>query len=523
MTDAKLVHDFLLQSAERRAQDVAVIHKQNCATYGELLRDALAVGGWLAQQGLQPGERVVLLVSDPFVYIAGYFGVLMAGGVVVPLNTQTTARSLGTVLNDCGVSVVIAERKCIAYLQELGNAVPTLRAVVVAGDAAESFNGASFEAVSWAEVVQTPAGGIADRDESDYAQIIYTSGTTGEPKGITLSHRNLVSNTASIVEYLGLQASDRVMDVLPFFYSYGNSVLLTHMAVGGSLVVNHSFVFPNVVLEDMAKHRVTGFSGVPSTFAILLHRSAIRDYTFPHLRYLTQAGGPMAPQLVDELLEICPTAKLYVMYGQTEASARLSYLPPEDIRRKTGSIGRAIPGVVLEVVDRSGEPTAPGETGEIVASGPNVMCGYWGQPERTREVLRDGRLWTGDLARVDDEGYLFIVGRKKEMIKSGAHRIAPKEIEEVLLAHAAVHEAAVIGAPDAILGEAIVACVVLNPGCPCDQKELLAHCSSNLPTFKVPKEVRLLDNLPKTQSGKIRKAALSTCQPQPVEAHLSEV
>ncbi len=323
-----------------------------------------------------------------------------------------------------------------------------------------------------------------------------------------LTHANLVANTRSIVQYLELTDQDRAMAVLPFFYVYGNSVLLTHVAVGGTLVVNQSFVYPNLILEQMLAEQVTGFSGVPSTFAILLHRSGIREHAFPHLRYVTQAGGAMSPRHAAQIREVLPATDVYIMYGQTEASARLSYLPPADLERKAGSIGIAIPGVTLQVLDPQGKPVAVGEVGEIVARGPNVMAGYWGKPEDTAQVLRAEGLWTGDLARVDDEGYLTIVSRKSDMIKSGAHRLAPKEIEEILLEHPAVHECAVVGTPDEILGEAIQAVVVLKDGAPCTEKELVHHCRRNLPAFKVPHAVEFRDELPKTASGKIQKNKL---------------
>ncbi|MBE0616967.1 MAG: AMP-binding protein, partial [Proteobacteria bacterium] len=340
------------------------------------------------------------------------------------------------------------------------------------------------------------------------AKIIYTSGTTGEPKGVMLRHRNLVANVRSIVEYLGLTERDRVMAVLPFFYVYGNSVLLTHAAVGGSLVVNQSLMYPNVILEQMTAEGVTGFSGVPSTFAILLNRSSIREHRFPALRYVTQAGGAMSPKLACEVREVLPQTDVFIMYGQTEASARLSYLPPADLLRKAGSIGRAIPGVRLQVLRPDGSPAGVGEVGEIVAQGDNVMAGYWGKPEETAQVLRAEGLWTGDLAKTDEEGYLYIVSRKSDMIKSGAHRIAPKEIEELIQEHPAVHEVAVFGVDDEILGEAIHACAVLKGGVRCTEKELTRFCRENLPAFKVPHKVEFRDDLPKTASGKIRKEEL---------------
>ncbi len=342
----------------------------------------------------------------------------------------------------------------------------------------------------------------------DIAQIIYTSGTTGKSKGVMLTHANLVANTHSIVEYMNLSANDSAMVVLPFFYSYGNSVMLTHVAVGGTLVVNQSFMYPNVIIEQMISERVTGLSGVPSTFAILLHRSTARDHSFPDLRYLTQAGAAMAPKLAGQLKEVFPDTEIYIMYGQTEASPRLSYLAPEDVGRKPGSIGKAIPGVTLELFKQDGSPALAGEVGEIVASGDNIMQGYWGRPQETKEVLREGKLWTGDLAYCDDEGFYFIVSRKTDMIKCGSHRIAPKEIEEILLEIDDVLETVVLGVPDDILGELIHAFVVLKPQRSLGARDVIKHCRKNLSPFKVPHQVIFLDDLPKTETGKLKKREL---------------
>ena len=298
------------------------------------------------------------------------------------------------------------------------------------------------------------------------------------------------------------------MAVLPFFYSYGNSVLLTHISAGGSMVVNQSFLYPNVILQQMADLEVTGFSGVPSTYAILLNRSALHSYSFPHLRYLTQAGAAMSPELARRLKNAFPKVDIYIMYGQTEACARLAYLDPTELGKRPGSIGKSIPGVDLVLRDKTGNPVKTGETGEIVARGENIMAGYWNRPEETSEVLRQEGLWTGDLARSDAEGFLYIVSRKNDLIKSGSHRIGPKEIEDVLAEHPAVHEVAVIGIPDEILDERIRACVILLPDVHCSEKELQKHCRMHLPQYKVPHEVVFMDDLPRTATGKIKKFEL---------------
>jgi acyl-CoA synthetase (AMP-forming)/AMP-acid ligase II len=267
-------------------------------------------------------------------------------------------------------------------------------------------------------------------------------------------------------------------------------------------------MYPNTVFDKMIEEGVTGFAGVPSTFAIMLNRSNIRNYRFPGLRYVTQAGGAMSPQYARELSRILPNTQVYIMYGQTEATARLTYLEPEGLLERSGSIGKAIPGVEIDIITEGGVPASNGQEGEIVAKGKNIMAGYWNDPEQTNKVLKEGRLHTGDIARRDEDGYLYIVGRRSDMIKSGAHRISPKEIEEVILEMDEVHEVGVVGIPDEILGEAIRAVIVLKDGFESDAKKVQRYCQTKLASFKIPKEVVFARELPKTSSGKIRKFLL---------------
>ncbi len=298
------------------------------------------------------------------------------------------------------------------------------------------------------------------------------------------------------------------MVILPFHYSYGNSLLTTHVMAGASLVLENSFVFPNVVLDRIEEERVTGFAGVPSTFAILLNRSNLRKRAFPSLRYVTQAGGAMSPKLAGDLREALPGTDVFIMYGQTEATARLTYLDPSELLRKAGSIGKAIPGVRITLRKEDGAPASSGEVGEIVAEGDNVMAGYWNSPAETEAVLKDGRLHTGDLAQEDEEGFLYIVGRRSEMIKTAGHRVSPKEIEDVISGIPGIHEAAVVGVQDEMLGQAIRAFVVCDPGVDLAARDVLKHCSESLEPFLVPRDVVFLDGLPKSSSGKVDRAVL---------------
>lgn len=514
LTTKTLIQEYLFNAAERFPDKEAIIQIDKRTTYREILKAARGVARWLIDENIKCGDRVAILMEDPSEYVISYFGILMAGGIVVALNTQTSTRTLEYLFNNCQISLLLTHNKFIKYFRELYDKLPTLTSIAISGFKNNCDQNLPFGCFDFIQIVNTSSQNTSDIQlsagitDSDIAQIIYTSGTTGEPKGVMLRHSNLAANSRSIIQYLRLNSEERHMLVLPAFYSYGNSILLTHFALGATLVVHQSFVYPNVVLDMMLKEKVTGFSGVPSTYAILLNRSSIRNYSFPHLRYLTQAGGAMSPKLAQELKTILAHVDIYIMYGQTEASARLSYLEPKELFRKAGSIGRAIPGVTLQVLNQEGKNVKAGEIGEIVAQGENIMASYWSDPGKTALILRKEGLWTGDLARKDEEGYLYIVGRNSEMIKSGSHRIGPKEIEEIILEHQAALEVAVLGIDDEILGEAIKACIVLKEGISCTKKEILSHCRKNLPLYKVPHHIEFCEELPKTPSGKIKKSLL---------------
>ncbi len=492
----QLVHHFLSTSAKTYGDKNAIVYGKTQASYCDLAGYAHTIAHWLLENGLNIGDRVAILTDNPIHYVSCYFGILQAGGIVVGLNTQTTERTLGVTIDDCTPSFVLISERSRKYLAFAESLPSTTAAEIDTLLRTFSITGKNISQIK------------VPLSTHDLAQIIYTSGTTGKPKGVMLTHGNLIANTLSTVEYLQLSHQDTLMAVLPFFYSYGNSLFLTHIAVGASLIVNQSFVYPNVILDQMVKEKVTGLSGVPSTFALLMHRSAVRDYTFPCLRYLTQAGAAMSPSLANQLNEIFPNIDIYIMYGQTEAAPRLSYLAPEELKKRPGSIGRAIPGVTLEVLKNDGTPAGLREVGEIVASGANIMKGYWQRPIETELALRDGKLWTGDLAYYDEDGFLYMVSRKSDMIKCGSHRIAPKEIEEVLLELEGLVEVAVTGVEDTILGEIICAYLVKSQNNEMSEKDIMKYCKQNLPSFKVPHKIIFLDELPKSNSGKIQKNLL---------------
>jgi acyl-coenzyme A synthetase/AMP-(fatty) acid ligase len=343
------------------------------------------------------------------------------------------------------------------------------------------------------------------------AQLAYTSGSTGVPRGVIQTHVNLDANARAICAYLGLGPHDRAMATLPLYYCYGKSVLNTHLLAGGSVFFDPRSLYPRQVLESIGAERCTGFAGVPLTFELLRAQADPREVPMPALRYVTQAGGRMAPETVRWARVAFAPAQLFVMYGQTEATARLSYLPPDRAVAKEGSIGVPVEGIELRVADEAGLEVAPGQVGQLLARGASVTPGYFEAPEETAAILRDGWLWTGDLGYRDPDGFFFLTGRARELLKIGGHRVDPTEIEQTLAQHTAVLEAAVVGQPDLVGGEVAVAFVVLRDGSTGNDglaSELRKHCRARLPAFKVPKVVTFLPSLPRTGSGKVARHEL---------------
>ncbi|MCP5109056.1 MAG: acyl--CoA ligase, partial [bacterium] len=455
--------------------------------------------------------------ENSFDYIIAYYAVLKVGAVTVALNTETTRDALVYTLNHSDAKAVITNKRYSRFLVPALKKIPHLETVII-----DQEDLSDYEEIGHCRQVRLKeiyAGGSDANPsvrciDSDLASIVYTSGSTGEPKGVTLTHLNVVTNTRSIVQYLQLTPEDRIMAVLPFYYIYGKSLLNTHFYVGGSVVIDNRFSYPQVILETMKKTGVTGFSGVPSTFMALLNKSAVRKFTFESLRYVTQAGGAMAPSVQKEVAKVFDPARLFIMYGATEASARLSYLDPDMLEKKWGSIGKAIPNVDLFVADEKGNRLPPNRMGEIVARGTNLMVGYWKDPVGTDQVKKNGLYFTGDLGTEDDDGFLFVKGRSKDIIKPGGFRVSAKEVEETILELNEVHEVAVIGVDDPVLGEAIKAVVVPRDNVQPDEDLIKQFLAEKLPRYKQPKFIEFRDSLPKNKSGKVLKNMLKAAAPR---------
>ncbi|MBN2153513.1 MAG: AMP-binding protein [Candidatus Lokiarchaeota archaeon] len=487
---------YILENSKARRDKDAVFHRDSTVTYQELYSSVLGLAGYLRGLPLQFQDKVALVSDNSIFFIKAYFGIMAAGLVAVPLSPDFGEANFTYVFSSCDIRCAFVQQKYLGRVAGFGLNPPHLLSDAAAGGAVDM------------STVQGSAGDVAGVDaKENLATIIFTSGSTGIPKGVMLTHQNMAYNTGSIIEYLGLTPDDRIMVVLPFSYCFGTSLLHTHLRAGGSVVISKSFL-PGKMLDEINEKRCTGLAGVPATFQILLRRSPIKKMQFPTLRYVQQAGGKLTNAFITELREALPTTRVFIMYGQTEATARLSYLPPEMLDAKLGSIGKGIPGTTIEVLGKDGKPVKPGETGEIVASGGNIMKGYWKDPEGTAKVIRGGKLYTGDLGTVDEDGYVYMTEREKDIIKSSGYRVSPKEIEDQISNLPEVVEVAVIGIPDEIMGEVPKAFVSLARSNSISGDDIIAYCRQHLPPFKVPKAVEFLPDLPKNTSNKLDKVKL---------------
>ncbi len=476
--------DYLL--AHGRAEDVVLVDGGRPVTYAQLRTAGGRVAAALAALDLPPGSRVAVLGPNSCFWVASYLATMKLGLVAVPLSDKATPTELARQLAWVGCAAVLLDRRCArAFGPALPESAPVLTDELLTVDGP----------VLWPD--DTPT------DPDSDATLMFTSGTTAHPKAVRVTHRNIQANTDSIVTYLSLRRDDRMLVILPFFYCFGASLLHTHLRVGGSLALCNTFVFPETALDLLEREHCTGFAGVPSSFQLLLRISSFGTRSLPALRLVQQAGGKLPPVLVDELLAAAPQVELFVMYGQTEATARLSYLPPDRLQDKRGSIGRGIPGVELSVVDATGDPVAAGVTGEIVARGANVSPGYWNDAAATARKFPGGRLRTGDLAVADDEGFLYVVDRLEHFIKSWGYRISAQEVEACVLEMTDLVSAAAVGVPDLEAGEAIALVATVRPGASVREEDVLAHARGRLAKHMVPRSVHLVPTIPLNASGKV--------------------
>lgn len=513
-----LVHDFLSLSAKRFSNKEALIFGSRRLIYQEIDHQSDLLADFLIKIGVDRHDRIIIFADNTPETVISIYGILKAGAVFILLNGSLKTPKLQYIIKDSGAKMLIVQsiKKEVANeaLKNINQEIP----IIFFGE--ENLTANTSHTYSWKDITN-PANYISDylqkrKDEIidyDLATLIYTSGSTGEPKGVMSSHSNMVTAARSIIQYLQNKNDDRILVVLPLSFDYGLYQVIMAFMFSGTIILEQSFNFPVEFLKLIEKEKITGFPIVPTILVMLLKLKDITKYDISSLRYISNTGAALPVSHIKSFRKLVPNIKIFSMFGLTECK-RISYLPPEMIDEKPGSVGKAIPNCETFILNDKGEKSKPGEIGELVVRGSNVMRGYWNAKELTDKVFRkwqyDGEkvLFTGDLFYQDEDGFLYFVGRKDDMIKTKGERVSPKEIENILSGLSGISETAVIGIPDEILGQAIKVFIVNKPDSNLTKNQILKYCSENMEVFMLPKEIVFLDSLPKSPNGKIDKKLL---------------
>lgn len=507
------VEEFLRRSAAAAPGKTALVAGGKPLSYRELDDRSDRLAGALIARGLSRGERVLVLMENSWEAAISIFAVLKAGAVFCPVNPSTKAAGLAFIARHCGARIVLTQDKFEAVVAEAASEAPTLGTVIATGVS----DSAASDVIAFKACVEGVSGPLPPAGiDIDLAMLIYTSGSTGRPKGVMMTHRSMEAAAESITSYLQNTSNDIILNVLPLSFNYGLYQLITSIRLGATLVLEKSFAFPHAVFETMRAEGVTVLPLVPTMAAMIL---GMKEFgPVPDLRIITNAAAALPSAHVARLRKLFPGARLFSMYGQTEC-ARCTWLPPEELDRRPDSVGKAIPNTEAFIVDDRGLPVGPGVIGELVVRGPHLMQGYWNDAQATAAALRPaGSGWehvlhTGDLFRADEDGFLYFVSRKDDIVKTRGEKVAPKEVEAVLHDCSGVAEAVVVGVPDPILGSALHAFVVRSDPA-LTARDVIRHCARRLQDFMVPKTVEFRSELPKTPNGKISRHLVAATMEQ---------
>jgi amino acid adenylation domain-containing protein len=514
------VESFLEQSAERFPDKTAIVCGDRRLTYREVEERANRLAHSLIAEGIERWDRVAVYLDNSVEAVVSVFAILKAGAVFLVVNPTTKVDKLTYILDNCRArGLIMLDSKFRAMQAGIANA-QHLDRVWLAGRARDDEFPPHRHLIALDPILDGQNGAVQPPTKKcidiDLAALIYTSGSTGRPKGVMLTHLNIISAASSITTYLENTPDDIIINLLPLSFDYGLYQALMAFKVGGTLVLERSFTYPHSVIETIIREKVSGLPIVPTISAVLLQLD-LSPYQFPALRYISNTAAALPTNHMLGLRQLFPQVRIYSMYGLTECK-RVSYLPPDQIDIRPTSVGRGMPNEEVYIVDENGRRVPPNVVGELVVRGANVMKGYWELPEETEERLKPGPfpgekvLYTGDLFRMDQDGYLYFFGRKDDIIKTRGEKVSPKEVEDVLYSLPGIAEAAVIGVPDEVLGQAIRAVVTLREGTQLTEKDVLRHCAEHLENFMVPQSVIFMSSLPKTGSGKINKKVVAGMQ-----------
>lgn len=502
-----LLHQIIERGAQRYPEKPAVIFRDHTLSYGQLWGAVNAFARGLCEElGIQAGDRVGIMLPNLPQFVIAYHALGRLGAIAVPVNPLLKAPEIAYIWNDAGVKAAITFPMTLETVLQAKPEIPSMHTVLLVGAEGELPDSVrAFDSLMKPQGDPLPPAPVS---ENDPVVFIYTSGTTGFPKGVMLSSDNILFDIEACQTLLELEPDERFLTVLPLFHSFGQTVCMNFcLWLGGTTVLMERFL-PQPTLEALEKHRITVFPGVPAMYAAILHVPADRDYDLSALKYCVSGGAPM-PEPVQRAFEARFSCAILEGDGPTECSPVTSVNPPPHKGvRKIGSVGTPLPGVEIKIFDENDNELPVGEIGEIVVRGRNVMLGYYNNPEATAEAMRNGWYHTGDMGKFDEDGYLYIVDRKKDMIIVGGINVYPSEVERVLMEHPAVAMCAVIGKPDPERGEVPIAVIVPKPDTQPDPREIIRFVRERLANFKVPREVIFRTELPMSNTGKVLKRLL---------------
>ncbi|GKV69385.1 long-chain-fatty-acid--CoA ligase [Sporosarcina sp. NCCP-2716] len=489
----------------------------NDTSYAEFDQTVARFASALQGLGVERGDHVALLLGNTPHFLITLYATMRLGATAIPVNPIYSPDEISYILQDSDAKAVVALEQLLPLVEAASVRLPAIENYIICemtGETADRISelseGAKAKTKQFTHLIagSTGAAEITDVDENETAVILYTSGTTGRPKGAMLTHKNLYSNASDVGEYLGFSSEDRVVATLPVFHVFALTVVVNAPLVQGATIVLVPRFSPADVFQTIKEQKATIFAGVPTMYNFMYQYPGASREDFESIR-LAISGGSSLPVALLENFEEKFHVKISEGYGLSEASPVTTF-NPLDRERVPGSIGTSILNVENKIVDELGDEVPVGQVGELIVRGNNVMKGYYKMPEETAAVLRDGWLYTGDLARKDEDGYFYIVDRKKDLIIVGGYNVYPREVEEVLFQHRDLVEAAVLGVPDPDFGEEVLAYVVKKEGSDVTEADLLDFCSKRLAKYKVPKHIEFLDELPKNTTGKILRRSLKS-------------
>ena len=511
----RLLGEALLNSAGTNPSKIAIISKGEEYSYQLLKESAENLARHLLSSGIEKGDRVAIYIENSWESIVSIYGTALAGGVFLVINPQTKADKFQYILNDSGAKILITSSILKNELSLALENTKDIHEVIISGKLDQVKKYPHFELMHFDNAIAKNNSEVTFPNiiPNDLAALIYTSGSTGFPKGVMMTHQSMVFTSWSLIQYLRLSENDRIMLLLPLAFDYGLYQLLMAITIGGTLIVEQSFIFVASIYKDIEKYKPTVFPGVPTVYAMMIASNKENGISFDYIQKVTNTAAALPAEFIPDLKKIFPSALIFKMYGLTECK-RVCYLEPELVDLKPGSVGKAIPGTEIFLLSPDGNSVPAGEPGILHIRGPHVMVGYWKKDELTREMLKPGKLpgekilCSNDWFRMDEEGFFYFQGRNDDIIKTRGEKVSPVEIENIIYKINGIKEVAVLGAPDAVMGESIVVFVTTHDGSEINEKVIQRECMTHLEPFMVPQKVIFMKEMPKSTNGKIDKKEL---------------